>query len=138
MKKILLGVGVIACLMGCTYNPPKATYELSDNSNYHMDQTNKLDSYEGVVKLNNNDSTVYFFDFYNDNTYVVKIDKVKQDSTFVKLGSWVKNGDFIVVYGTDASAYRFKKEKENLSFINDDGLLYDENDADNHFVLYKK
>ena len=98
-----------------------------------------MNTYQGIVKSDDKDSTVYSFDFYRDNTYVVKIDKINKDSTQIRKGTWVSDGNYYVVYGADASAYRFLKENGNLNYLDDDGYLYDDVDAgDEQFILYRK
>lgn len=138
MKSFLLIIIFSLSLFSCSYKDPVAKFEIINNTGFVKNENNLLSKYQGTIKLDNQDPTIYTFYFYKDNTYVVKIDYVSKKTVDTQEGTWITDGNFYVVYGTDASAYRFLEEDGNLSLLNDDGHLYKNNNGDNQFVLYKK
>lgn len=138
MKSFLPTIIFSLLLLSCSYKDPVAKFEIINNSGFSKNENNLLSKYEGIITLNNQDSTIYTFSFYKDNTYVVKIDRVGEKAIETQEGTWITDGNFYVVYGTDASAYRFLEENGNLSLLNDDGHLYKDNKGENKFILYRK
>ncbi|MBO6212704.1 hypothetical protein [Algoriella sp.] len=138
MKSFLHTIIFSLLLLSCSYKDPVAKFEIINNSGFSKNEYNLLSKYEGIITLNNQDSTIYTFSFYKDNTYVVKIDRVGEKPIETQEGTWITDGNFYVVYGTDASAYRFLEENGNLSLLNDDGHLYKDNKGENKFILYRK
>lgn len=138
MKSFLPTIIFSLLLLSCSYKDPVAKFEIINNSGFSKNENNLLSKYEGIITLNNKDSTIYTFSFYKDNTYVVKIDRVGEKAIETQEGTWITDGNFYVVYGTDASAYRFLEENGNLSLLNDDGHLYKDNKGENKFILYRK
>ncbi|SFN53945.1 hypothetical protein SAMN05421738_11471 [Algoriella xinjiangensis] len=138
MKSFLPTIIFSLLLLSCSYKDPVAKFEIINNSGFSKNENNLLSKYEGIITLNNKDSTIYTFSFYKDNTYVVKIDRVGEKPIEIQEGTWITDGNFYVVYGTDASAYRFLEENGNLSLLNDDGHLYKDNKGENKFILYRK